>query len=96
MSITPDDYPLPLNHPLYAWANEGWCDDMLDLVAHNGPIKHVKVPVARPGSLWLSVSTKRRASVSWATTTHVKLSFTDHSSKVHSKEAFLRLYSPAK
>lgn len=51
-------------------------------------------PVARPGSLWVSVATRRRASVLWATQEHVKLCFTDHSSVTHRSEAFLRLYTP--
>jgi hypothetical protein len=86
---------LPLDHPLYAYQGEGWVDDMLDLIAARPRLSRIKAPVARPGSFWLSVSTKRRATCSWASETHVQLQFTDFSSKVLTKEQLERLYSPA-
>ncbi len=92
ITLTPD--PLPLSHPLYAYQGEGWVDDMLQL-CQMPRITPTVPPVARPGSFWLSIATRRRASCLWATRTHVSLCFTDNATKVLTREQLLRLYTEA-
>lgn len=84
---------LPVSHPLYAYQGEGWVDDMLAII-NATPRRALQAPVAREGSLWLSVSTKRRAAVLWASTTHARLAFSDHGTTVVTAEQLTRLYTP--
>jgi len=64
-------------------------------ILENAPPVAPGCPVARPGSLWVSVATRRRASVRWASGGRVRLDFTDYAHVIHTNEAFRRLYVPA-
>lgn len=72
----------------YAWEREGWADSLVI-----SPSVKRSEPAA--GSLWVSVCTKRRGSVLWASITHVELSFTDHARKLYTMEQFKRLFRQA-
>ena len=74
----------------YAWEREGWADSLVitPSVKRSEPVQ----PLA--GSLWVSVCTKRRGAVLWASSTHVELSFTDHARKLYTMEQFKRLFKP--
>ena len=71
----------------------GWVEEMLAMLASR-PQTAPAAPVPREGSLWLSISTKRRASVLWANHRHVRLSFSEHASVTLTIDQLTRLYTP--
>lgn len=73
-------------------------EDCLAIIASRPHIA-LEEPLPRQGSLWLSRSTGRRASVLWASQGRVCLSYDEtriSARKIHSVPDFLRLYVEVK
>ncbi len=77
-----------------------WDEDWPDKVLASIPAQSTpECPVPRQGSLWLSNSTHRRASVLWASGGRVCLSYDEtriQARKVHCLVDFVRLYTEAR
>lgn len=78
------------------WQSPDWPDIMLDRMAM-APKQAPAPPVPRPGSLWLSRSTGRRATLRWVSGGSVRLDFSDTDKDAHvilAERDLERLYTP--
>ena len=78
------------------WNDPAWPAKMMVLAAMRPPVPSEGPTIGR-NTIWVSVSTKRRARVLWHNRGCVGLSYDDQEvvQKTHVEADFLRLYKPA-
>jgi len=83
-----------MNAPSVTWEHDDWVRQLLAVLPPARP-EASGGPVARPGSLWASKATRRRARALWSSETHVCLQYNEGRSTITlSNAALLRLYMP--
>lgn len=73
------------------YTDDDWADKVLESIV---PVVAPECYVLRPGSLWVSKSTGRRATCLWASGEQACLSFSEHSRHTLMIQEVLRLYTP--